>query len=500
MGDVIGEVVVGGQKIVEKLGEGGLGIVYRAEDQMLGRLTAVKMLRTRVEPEQRDRSAVLQRSQSRRGASPHRHRRDLCVRLPRRWGRRTSSWSSWMVRASRRGSRKRPKLAVDDAVRTTRNVCSALSAAHAKQIVHRDLKPDNIFLVPDADFPGGRAHQNFGFRHRQALRRWRSGRICHPNRRRLRHAGPSWLLSSAEVQRTLTSALTCTRLAASCFACSRLTCRSSVSSRATSWPLKFRDLPPSPREMDPAIPAALEALVLRLLEKKPKDRYQSARELRDALDQLDMQTQGQPTPGACFDSHHAARSRAPERAARADSVVSEGESDRGPGRFDPSSGSDVRARARSLCDPAGASRASRGTANDTRARRRNWQPLLREAAREGEGQTDCWLESSGFLLSAVAPRRSSGSPEVAVKVATLPTRAVTKPPAPPDAAPEVGPERGDLSGQDVQSQRGDRKERMGSGLDAGQGGARRQGGVTPTRSRSAIAPTRRSKRAKSWRR
>lgn len=42
-----------------------------------------------------------------------------------------------------------------DAVRITRQIASALTAAHAKGIVHRDLKPANVMLVSDADVVGG---------------------------------------------------------------------------------------------------------------------------------------------------------------------------------------------------------------------------------------------------------------------------------------------------------------------------------------------------------
>ena len=50
---------------------------------------------------------------------------------------------------------RRRKLSAEEVIRLGRQVASALAAAHEKQIVHRDLKPDNIFIVTDAEAPGG---------------------------------------------------------------------------------------------------------------------------------------------------------------------------------------------------------------------------------------------------------------------------------------------------------------------------------------------------------
>src|SRR5258708_15570693 len=55
------------------------------------------------------------------------------------------------------------RLPAADAVGILDQAAAALEATHAAGIIHRDLKPDNLFLVPDADVPGGQRVKGVDF-------------------------------------------------------------------------------------------------------------------------------------------------------------------------------------------------------------------------------------------------------------------------------------------------------------------------------------------------
>lgn len=150
---MIGEVV-GGYRVTAKLGEGGMGAVYLAEHSVMGRKAAVKILHPSLSS---DREMVQRFFNEARAAGSISHPGivsvfDLGIR---------DDGSAFIVMNYLEGEslaerlHRKGRFSSDEALAITRQILSALSAAHAKGIVHRDLKPDNIFLVPDADVPGG---------------------------------------------------------------------------------------------------------------------------------------------------------------------------------------------------------------------------------------------------------------------------------------------------------------------------------------------------------
>ena len=150
---VLGEVV-GSYRITSKIAEGGMGVVYAAQHQLLGKSAAVKLLL----PELSSNTEIVNRFFTEaRAATAVRHPGIVEVfdfgYLP--------SGMAYIIMELLDGEPLSRRLAqrgrMDDrqALLVIRGCASALAAAHAKGIVHRDLKPDNIFLVPDPDMPGG---------------------------------------------------------------------------------------------------------------------------------------------------------------------------------------------------------------------------------------------------------------------------------------------------------------------------------------------------------
>jgi serine/threonine-protein kinase len=150
---VIGHVV-GKYKILEKIGEGGMGSVYRAEHTVLGSPAAVKVLL----PMWTQDAVVVDRFfHEAKAASAIRHVGIVDVfdygRLPN-----DQAWIAMeLLRGEnltellmRTGGPLDPSLVQQLAIQ----ILAALDAAHVAGVVHRDLKPDNIYLVRDPSAPG----------------------------------------------------------------------------------------------------------------------------------------------------------------------------------------------------------------------------------------------------------------------------------------------------------------------------------------------------------
>src|SRR5436853_170745 len=137
---------IGHFKILEKLGEGGMGVVYRAHDTRLNRQVALKVLPAGKVANAERKNRFVQEAQA---ASALNHPNIVVVHEID-----TENGVDYIVMELVKGralDRMIPRrgLRLNEALRYALQIADALSAAHAARIVHRDLKPGNIMVTDD---------------------------------------------------------------------------------------------------------------------------------------------------------------------------------------------------------------------------------------------------------------------------------------------------------------------------------------------------------------
>ncbi|NVB79286.1 MAG: protein kinase [Kofleriaceae bacterium] len=140
--------VLGAYRLVELLGKGGMGYVYRAEHVKLGREVALKLLRGDYA---KRRDAVLRFFQEAKTVNRVRHRNIVDVTDFVELDDGTTFIIMEFLRGQSLGKWARTGIDLPRALAVLVQICDGLGAAHAVGVVHRDLKPDNVIVVPTSD-------------------------------------------------------------------------------------------------------------------------------------------------------------------------------------------------------------------------------------------------------------------------------------------------------------------------------------------------------------
>src|SRR5277367_6152069 len=138
--------ILGHYRVVEKIGSGGMGEVYRASDERLGRDVAIKVLKPSLAD---DHDRLRRFEQEARAAAALNHPNIVAI-----YDIGMHNGAPYIVSELLEGQTLRERLLDGPIPRRqtldfARQMAQSLVAAHEKRIVHRDLKPENLFINKD---------------------------------------------------------------------------------------------------------------------------------------------------------------------------------------------------------------------------------------------------------------------------------------------------------------------------------------------------------------
>jgi len=270
---MIGRLIHGKFEVLDEIGRGGMGVVYRARQLTLDRIVALKMLSANlVEDEEfcerfRQEAKIIARLTHPNIIQVYdiydvedEENGGFCIVMEYLDGRPLSDLL-----------REQGKLGVERAIAIADQVAAGLGYAHRQGIVHRDIKPDNIMMLEDDTVK----IMDFG------IARLRDSSIH--TRTGVTMGTPQFMSPEQAAGKTVDARSDLYSLAVVLYTMLTGALPFTGDSPITIALKHIQEPPPRPSKADPTIPPALDSIILKGMAKNPADRFQTAEEFRRAL-------------------------------------------------------------------------------------------------------------------------------------------------------------------------------------------------------------------------
>jgi serine/threonine protein kinase len=259
-------------QIIEELGKGGMGRVYRVEDTKVGQEIALKLIK----PEIASDIKIIERFRNELKVARQISHRNVCRMYDLGEQEDTRFITMEYVRGEdlRSFLKRSRRLSIDASIDIATQICAGLAEAHRIGIVHRDLKPANIMIDSD----GNVRIMDFGIARSLKGKGLTSAGVA--------MGTPVYMspeqAEGGEVDRR------------SDIYSLGITLYEMVAGRVPfegDTPLALamkhkNEAPQNPREFNPQVSEGLSRLVLKCLEKRREDRFQSAEDIREGLERV----------------------------------------------------------------------------------------------------------------------------------------------------------------------------------------------------------------------
>ncbi len=278
--DEIGSL--GPYRVLLQLGAGGMGVVYLADDPRLKRQVALKVIR----PELLARGDLRERFLREAQTIAHVEHENIVAIHDVGEHRGVPYLVMPLLRGEsleERLRRVKGPLPLDEALRIGREIAAGLAAAHERGLIHRDVKPGNVYLAAQAGGGDRVKVLDFGLARAAADdEELQPGAIV---------GTPAFMAPEQAAGRPVDAR-------ADLFSLGCVLYRLATGKQAFTGTDMFTLLmqiateePPAPAEVNPALPAAVSRLIVRLLAKNPDDRPASAAEVVEAIKKIERDRQ-----------------------------------------------------------------------------------------------------------------------------------------------------------------------------------------------------------------